>query len=225
MHGKEPLVHAEPRTKSSAKGIYFINIRCYYFIERSGAMKKTALIKSCLMLVAAGGIVAAVTLPAAKAEATSPYQTLVWADEFDSGTQPSGNNWTYNTGGGGWGNNELETYTSSPSTANISNGVLNIVARYSKRKPHYTSARLLTRDKFSWQYGRIDVRAKLPTGVGSWPAIWMLPADSKYGTQYLANGEIDLMEEVGADQNQIVSSAHSLLYNPANSNTRDAIYI
>lgn len=151
--------------------------------------------------------------------AASKYQTLVWSDEF-SGTALNTSKWNYVTGGGGWGNGELQKYTTNRTNVNVTNGVLNIVGLYDSRTNTYTSGRLTTKNKGAWAYGRIDVRAKLPTGVGSWPAIWMLANGSKYGSQYLANGEIDIMEEVGADQNEIVGSAHSLLYNPSNGNTR-----
>ncbi|MGE5327736.1 MAG: family 16 glycosylhydrolase [Thiobacillus sp.] len=157
-----------------------------------------------------------------KAKAVSTYQTLVWSDEFN-GTSLDTSKWNYTTGGGGWGNGELQTYTNNTNNVQVSNGYLTIQAlrtRSRNGKYNYTSGRINTKDKAKWQYGRIEVRAKLPQGIGSWPAIWMLPNGAKYGSTYLANGEIDQMEEVGADQNEVNASAHSLKYNPANNNVR-----
>lgn len=152
--------------------------------------------------------------------ASSNYQTLVWADEFNGKNSPNLNKWSFDLGGGGWGNGELQTYTNNRSNVRQSNGNLVIQALYDSSIGSYTSGRIKTQNKASWLYGRIDVRAKLPRGVGSWPAIWMMPQGAKYGSQYLANGEIDMMEEVGADQNEVNASAHSLTYNPANGNVR-----
>lgn len=171
-------------------------------------------------------VVSVITLLGASkmAGATSTYQNLVWSDEFTSGTSPSSTKWAYDLGGGGWGNGELQTYTKDSTNVRVANGQLIIQAAYNAHKKQYTSGRIKTLGKFNWQYGRLDVRAQLPTGVGSWPAIWMLPSGAKYGSQYLANGEIDMMEEVGADQNQIVGSAHSLAYNPSLGTTRHGVY-
>lgn len=157
------------------------------------------------------------------AHATSVYQKLVWSDEFNNGSSLDTSKWSYNTGGGGWGNSELQTYTTNLQNVSQSNGNLVIQALYNPKKNTYTSGRIRTYGKFDWTYGRLDVRAQLPTGLGSWPAIWMLPSGAKYGSQNLANGEIDVMEEVGADQNQIVGSAHSLAYNPSLGTTRHGI--
>ena len=117
-------------------------------------------------------------------------------------------------GGHGWGNNEAEYYTASdPDNVWVSDGVLAITAR---REPmggrEYTSARLVTRGKGDWLYGKVEVRALLPTGRGSWPAIWMLPTDWEYGG-WPESGEIDIMENVGYDPDTIVGSAHTLKYN------------
>lgn len=157
-------------------------------------------------------------------KAASPYQTLAWSDEFDTGISPAASKWTYDLGSGGWGNNELQTYTSNQENIKVTNGQLTIQALYNAKKKKYTSARIKTLGNFGWQYGRVDIRAQLPTGIGSWPAIWMLPTGAKYGSAYLANGEVDIMEEVGADQNEIVGSAHSLSYNPSLGTTRHGVY-
>jgi len=139
--------------------------------------------------------------------------TLVWNDEFNTGTVPSPEKWSFDVGGSGWGNNELEYYTQyRKENARIENGSLIIEARkedFEGRK--YTSARMHTTNKGDWLYGRMEIRAKLPAGVGTWPAIWMLPTDWKYGG-WPNSGEVDIMEHVGYDPNVIVGSTHSLKY-------------
>ncbi len=172
-------------------------------------------------------MVAVITLLAIPKPTTAAglFQTLVWSDEFNGKHSPSSAKWNYDLGGGGWGNGELQTYTSNRNNVKQSNGNLIIQANYNASTGTYTSARIKTQNKASWMYGRIDVRAKLPRGVGSWPAIWMMPQGAKYGSTYLANGEIDIMEEVGADQNEVSSSAHSQTYNPANRNVRYCLQV
>jgi len=182
---------------------------------------KTAKIYRLAGYLFSAGMITAMLVTTMPTYAASKYQTLVWSDEF-TGTSLNTSKWNYVTGGGGWGNNELQKYTSNSKNVSVSGGFLNIVGRYDAATNTYTSGRLTTKNKGYWKNYRIDVRAKLPTGVGSWPAIWMLSNGNKYGSQYLANGEIDFMEEVGADQNEIVGSAHSLAYNPSNGNTRYA---
>jgi len=139
--------------------------------------------------------------------------TLVWNDEFNTGTIPSPDKWGYDVGGSGWGNNELQYYTQyRKENARVENGSLVIEARKEAFEgKNYTSARLVTRTKGDWLYGRVEVRAKLPKGLGTWPAIWMLPTDWKYGG-WPNSGEIDIMEHVGYDPNVIVGSTHSLKY-------------
>lgn len=127
---------------------------------------------------------------------------LYWSDEF-TGTSLNTKYWNYELGGGGWGNNELETYTDSPNNCSVSNGMLTITAQYNNGQ--YTSARINTQGKFSFTYGRVDVCAKLPSALGVWPAIWMLPENNDYGGWPLS-GEIDIMEMVGLDTNQIFGS-------------------
>jgi hypothetical protein len=136
--------------------------------------------------------------------------SLIWSDEFNTGTAPDPAKWNYDigTGASGWGNNELQYYTNRSVNVNISNGTLKIIARKeSYSGSNYTSARLLTRDKFSFKYGRIESRAKLPAGIGTWPAIWML--GSNIGTVgWPACGEIDIMEHVGSQFNKIYGTVH-----------------
>ncbi len=146
---------------------------------------------------------------------TDTTKKLVWSDEFDKGTRPDTTKWAYNigTGSGGWGNNEMEYYTSDSTNARIENGNLVIEARVqSKGGKNYTSARMLTQGKASWTYGRFEIRAKLPKGNGTWPAIWML-GDNIGTAGWPACGEIDIMEEVGKELNVINWSAHSKLLN------------
>jgi beta-glucanase (GH16 family) len=141
-----------------------------------------------------------------------PGKTLVWSDEFDSTGLPDPNKWSYDVGGHGWGNNELQYYTSSRlENARVENGHLVIEARKESIGTNpYTSARLVTKGKGDWTYGRIDVRAKLPKGVGTWPAIWMLGSTTPL--KWPDDGEIDIMEHVGYDQGVIHASVHCKKY-------------
>lgn len=141
---------------------------------------------------------------------------LVWNDEFNYVGLPDSSKWDYDYTGNvyGWGNNEAQYYTvQDKDNAWVSKGFLNITAlKESRGNKKYTSARLITKGKRSWLYGRFEIRAKLPTGKGTWPAIWMLSTDSHYG-QWPASGEIDIMENVGFDPDTIVGSAHTKKYN------------
>ena len=138
----------------------------------------------------------------------------VWSDEFDRPGLPDPAKWSYDVGGHGWGNRELQFYTEGRrENARVEDGRLIIEARREdwQGKP-YTSARL--NSKASWTYGRIDVRAKLPRGRGTWPAIWMLPVRGKYGKGgWPDNGEIDIMEHVGFDPGVVHGTIHSRAYN------------
>ena len=145
--------------------------------------------------------------------AQSPAK-LVWADEFNDKGAPDATKWGYDTGGGGWGNQELQFYTKArPENARVENGKLILTVRkedYQGTK--YTSARLVTRGKASWTYGWFEVRAKLPAGRGTWPAIWMLSDKYNMGN-WPASGEIDIMEHVGFDPGRIHASIHCAAYN------------
>ena len=135
---------------------------------------------------------------------------LTWSDEFDGSGAPDATKWGYDigTGGGGWGNNELEYYTNRSSNVSVSNGTLKITAiKENYSGSNYTSARMLSQNKFSFKYGRIEIRAKLPVGVGTWPAIWML-GNSISSTAWPACGEVDIMEEKGSTPNKIYSTFH-----------------
>jgi beta-glucanase (GH16 family) len=143
----------------------------------------------------------------------TPGWQLVWDDEFDHDGLPDSTKWNYDTGGDGWGNHELEFYTAGrPENAHVKNGNLVIEARKEKwDKNNYTSARLVTKDKGDWKYGRIIVSAKLPEGLGTWPAIWML--GSVTPLHWPDDGEIDIMEHVGYDPGMIHASVHCKKYN------------
>jgi len=135
-----------------------------------------------------------------------------WADEFDYNGKPDSTKWGYDTGGNGWGNNELEYYTSGDNST-VANGVLTIEARKEEKDGmHYTSSRMVTKNKADFLYGRFEIRAKLPTGKGMWPAIWMLPTDWAYG-DWPASGEVDIMEQVGYDPDTIHISVHTKSFN------------
>jgi beta-glucanase (GH16 family) len=136
---------------------------------------------------------------------------LVWNDEFDAAAIDL-NKWEYEVNAHGGGNNELQYYTSRPENSYIENGCLVIQAlkeHYigTEGTREYTSARLRTLRKGDWKYGRLDIKAKLPFGKGLWPAIWMMPSESKYGG-WAASGEIDIMELLGHEPNKVYGTLH-----------------
>ncbi|MCR8561460.1 glycoside hydrolase family 16 protein [Mucilaginibacter sp. BJC16-A38] len=134
--------------------------------------------------------------------------SVAWGDDFSTDGAPDPGKWTYDTGGSGWGNHELEYYTSTTNNANISGGILSITAKKeSMGGMNYTSARMVSKTPATLLYGRIEVKAKLPAGVGTWPAIWMLPNDYAYGN-WPNSGEVDIMEMVGFDPNVVHFSIH-----------------
>lgn len=140
---------------------------------------------------------------------------LVWSDEFDYSGLPDSTKWGYDIGGGGWGNEELQYYTEGrKENARVEKGRLIIEARRDGLEDNkYTSARLVSKNKGDWTYGRFEARAKLPFGRGTWPAIWMLPSQKSYGdTGWPDNGEIDIMEHVGFDPEVVHGSAHTKAY-------------
>jgi beta-glucanase (GH16 family) len=125
---------------------------------------------------------------------------LTFADEFSVDGPPDPNVWTHELGAGGWGNNERQNYTDSLDNSRVENGNLIIEVRQESggRSPVYTSARLVTRGTQSWKYGYFEIRAKMPTTTGTWPAIWMLAEDHLFSDDaWPDNGEIDIMEAVG----------------------------
>jgi beta-glucanase (GH16 family) len=136
-------------------------------------------------------------------------EALIWSDEFNTAGAPDPGKWGFETGNNnGWGNNELEYYTNRSDNAIVSNGTLKInLKKEAYNGFGYTSARLLTKGKFSFKYGRIEIKAKLPTGGGTWPAIWGM-GDNITTVPWPGCGEIDIMEHVGNQQNKIFSTMH-----------------
>lgn len=134
---------------------------------------------------------------------------LAWSDEF-TGNTVNTTNWTFDigNGSGGWGNKELEYYTSRPQNVYVTNGLLHIVAQKESYSGYnYTSAKLKTIGLFSQKYGRFEFYARLPQGQGYWPALWMMPRDSVYGG-WAASGEIDVMENKGSNPTNVMGTIH-----------------
>ncbi len=185
----------------------------------------------CIALAASG------LLPPANdavAQPAKPEWKLVWSDEFE-GTEIDRAKWDYDLGNGffnydanqwisGWGNNELQYYTKEPENAFVKDGMLHIRAiKESFQGFGYTSARLKTRKRdgsalFHQRYGRFEFRAKLPTGQGIWPAVWMLPQDDTYGT-WAASGEIDIIEVRGQEPTKVLGTLHFGSRWPANASS------
>jgi len=146
---------------------------------------------------------------------------LVWSDEFKgkNGSRPDAKKWTYDLGGNGWGNHELEYYTNSAENARIEHGKLVITARAESytgpdgKNFGYTSARLKTQGLFSAAYGRFEARIKLPAGQGIWPAFWML-GDNITTDGWPRCGEIDIMENIGKE----AGINHGSLHGPSATN-------
>lgn len=169
-------------------------------------------------LIASQALSCAARQPAAVPQPTQARtwtfeSTPAWQDEFDKPGAPDPAKWGYDLGGDGWGNNELQFYTDSLENASVADGVLTITAKEKKRNGRaYTSARLVSKGKGDFLYGRFEIRAKLPPGRGTWPALWMLPTDQAYGG-WPKSGEIDIMEHVGYDPNRVHITMHTQAYN------------
>ena len=140
---------------------------------------------------------------------------IIWGDEFDTDGALNAEKWGFDIGGNGWGNNESQYYTDRLENARVQNGSLIIEAKREMYKgSQYTSARVVSKDKGDFKYGRFEIKAKLPTGVGTWPAVWMLATKTVYGSQYWPdNGEIDIMEHVGFDQDVVHANIHTKAFN------------
>ena len=151
---------------------------------------------------------------------------LVWGDEFDKEGLPDSTKWSYNTGGHGWGNQELQFYTENRrENARIENGHLIIEAH---KEPwegaKYTSARMVSQGKGEWQYGRVEVKAKIPSGLGTWPAIWMLATNEPLA--WPDDGELDIMEHVGHNPGFVHGTIHCKKYNHViGTQKTDTIYV
>ncbi|MCW3090900.1 MAG: licheninase [Ferruginibacter sp.] len=139
---------------------------------------------------------------------------LVWHDEFDYSGLPDSSKWSYEVGGEGWGNNELQYYTKADTgNARVNGGKLIITAKQkSMGKNQYSSARMVSKNKNGWQYGKIEISAKLPKGRGTWPAIWML-AENCDTLGWPACGEIDIMEHVGYNKDSVFGTVHTGAFN------------
>ncbi len=153
--------------------------------------------------------------PQSPSPAPSAGWALAWSDEFDlaDGARPDPARWVHDLGGGGWGNNELQTYTDRPENASIRGGALVITARAERftgsdgRSRDYTSARLKTKGRFEQTSGRFEARLQIPRGQGLWPAFWMLGADID-GAGWPQSGEIDIMENIGREPMTIHGTLH-----------------
>ncbi len=140
-----------------------------------------------------------------------PGWQLVWNDEFD-GNRLDLTKWEHEVNAQGGGNNELQYYTARQENSCIEDGALVIKAIKEvytgpEGTRDYTSARIRTKNKGDWKYGRFEIKAKLPFGKGLWPALWMLPTDWVYGG-WAASGEIDIMELLGHEPNRVYGTLH-----------------
>jgi beta-glucanase (GH16 family) len=136
----------------------------------------------------------------------SQDENLLWSDEFNGVGAPDSTYWSYELGATGYGNNEIQNYTNLLANSRQENGTLIIEAH--KKGDEWTSARLISKDKFNFTYGRIVFRAKLPTGFGTWPALWMLGQNiNEVG--WPECGEIDVMEHVGRRPGVVQAAMHT----------------
>jgi beta-glucanase (GH16 family) len=174
-------------------------------------------------VLACAAFISSAQQPAQSKSAQSPAPknfTLVWSDEFNgpNGSAPDPKKWTYDLGGEGWGNNELETYTDRRENSHIENGNLVITARKENFEGpdhiarEYTSARLKTQGLFTQAFGRFEARIKIPQGQGIWPAFWML-GDNIGSIGWPKCGEIDIMENIGKEPDVVHGSIHGPLSN------------
>jgi beta-glucanase (GH16 family) len=182
------------------------------------------------VLTACGGGGGSATAAPAPATAPAPSNswTLVWSDEFDgaAGTMPNPANWNYDVGNAehsGWGNHELEYYTSSARNAQMDGSGMLVITAEKATNPGpcwngtpcgYTSARIHTSGKVSFTYGKVEARMKLPAGLGLWPAFWALGADIATA-DWPASGELDVMEYIGKTPNTVYGTAHGTGYSGA----------
>jgi beta-glucanase (GH16 family) len=159
-----------------------------------------------------------VLLFASVGSANARERVLVWSDEFDgpAKSSPDSTKWSFNTGGGGWGNNELEYYTSRIQNAVMDGEGRLVISALNEKYTgpdnvtrNYTSARLVTKGKFTQRFGRVEARIKLPFGQGIWPAFWMLGSDID-SAGWPNCGEIDIMEAIGREP----STNHGSLHGP-----------
>src|SRR6202035_1722863 len=191
-----------------------------YFDRWIRAKRWLALLLACvggaeIIFVAAAGTGAAV----APAQSGNANLVLTWSDEFEApdGSGPDPKKWTAETGGGGWGNNELEYYTARRTNSRVEKGNLVIDALQENftgpdgLTREYTSARLKTEKLFTQKYGKFEARIRIPKGQGMWPAFWML-GDDISAAGWPACGEIDIMENIGRESGTIHGTIHGLGY-------------
>jgi beta-glucanase (GH16 family) len=179
------------------------------------------LTKKLTMLAAGAGLLAGSAFGA-----PPPGHRLVWSEDFNRavGAPPDPARWGYDLGAGGWGNNELETYTNAPENARIvadpfaTDGRALAITAVEDGNGGYTSARILTKNKAVFQYGYIEARLQLPHGQGIWPAFWMLGEDIDQ-VGWPACGEIDIMENIGKEPTRVHGSLHGPAYSGGNSRT------
>jgi beta-glucanase (GH16 family) len=178
--------------------------------RRAGAAALALLVTAC-----GGSSRQATPVPSPSPQPPSGEWRLVWSDEFDGpdGSGPDPSRWVYDLGGGGWGYNELQTYTERRENAVIRNGMLAIRAvreRFTGADGlarDYTSARLKTLGHFVQRYGRFEARLRIPRGQGIWPAFWML-GDDIGSAGWPACGEIDIMENIGREPLLVHGTLH-----------------
>jgi len=158
-------------------------------------------------------------------KANKTEKKLFWSEEFDKSGAPDSTKWGYNIGNGpdGWGNQELEYYTNRIQNAYVENGVLKVKAiKETYEGRGYTSARMLTKGKFEFMYGTVEIRAKVPSAVGTWPAVWMMGGDiEKVG--WPSCGEVDIVEHKGSNLNTIFAALHYPGRSGGNCNTNTTL--
>ena len=137
-----------------------------------------------------------------------PTRHLIWSDECDrpAGTPPNPRWWTHEVGGHGWGNGELQTYTADPGNAGH-DGQGHLVIRANRDGTGFTSARLISKQKFEFAHGRLECRAKVPAGQGLWSALWLLGGNID-AVAWPACGEIDVMEHLGSRPERVFGTVH-----------------
>ena len=165
-----------------------------------------------------------ITASAKAVVAVNVHAKLFWAEEFNVDGAPDPANWGYDIGNNnGWGNGEQEYYTSRPTNVIVQNGMLKITALKENYSGfNYTSTRLLSQNKFAFTYGKIEIRAQLPAGGGTWPALWMLGSNIST-VSWPACGEIDIMEQKGNDLNRIFGTLHYPGHSGANANGNSVV--
>ncbi|WP_136518188.1 glycoside hydrolase family 16 protein [Cellulomonas telluris] len=173
--------------------------------RRRGRPSPLAAALTAVLTAATGAIVAAVTAPPA---AAAPGD-VVWQQEFDgpAGAAPDSRVWNYDLGAGGWGNAELQEYTSSRANSALDGAGNLVITARREADGRYTSARLQTNDKVEIRYGRVEARIQIPRGQGIWPAFWMLGADFPQNA-WPNSGEIDVMENIGREPHLVHGTIH-----------------